>query len=700
MKKRKLLRKNTLLLILVASLIFAQCLQVKSLGARSFEDEDNPRNVDGKLSELNLTGSGYGITSDELSYWAGNLSGGRENDGDGYEVFGTSTIYNLCVEEGYHKIYLNGLTLKTSNGAGIVIGSYAKVDLILRDNSINTIEGTGKSYYGTVNPGIMVEPGGELNIRSESQGENCGKLIVKGGDAVDSYGGGAAGIGGSGGEKSGNNREDCGSINIMGGDIEVTGGSSVYGGAGAAIGGGGACAGDDQTTDSLAGDGKTGGSVTQIAYTGGKLKCSAGKSNATGGNAAIIGGGGGGAAGRNMDSSPNACHGGNGGNSGKITLGGGLFVGDMLFSPAEGGKNSSTENLNGANGAGLELCISADGLFQVAENQIIQIANGITLCNEGTIKNDGTLNIDGTLDNKAYYEGNGVINGNGTVIGIHELTWNNNDGSELRTEKVGTKLKPAKYLNPTRSGFTFSGWYRDQKLSKSWKLDSDSITEDMILYAGWKKKGVPIASKSKKIPKIIIYKIGKEPISEKLVRPIVSKSYSNKIRWSRVEGADGYYIYGARCNKKKKKEKIELIKDITSKTKTTFVQTKLKKNTWYKYEIIAYKKIDGKKITFARSLDLHTLTRGNKKYTNPSKVVAPSKLVLRLGHTKHIKAKVSLAKRKKTDWHTARVRFLVSNKNVVSISMKGKITARKKGVCNIFAVAQNGKYKKIKVIVK
>ena len=46
------------------------------------------------------------------------------------------------------------------------------------------------------------------------------------------------------------------------------------------------------------------------------------------------------------------------------------------------------------------------------------------------------------------------------------------------------------------------------------------------------------------------------------------------------------------------------------------------------------------------------------------------------------------------------VEFMTSNKKIATVNSSGKITAKGKGSCYIFAFAHNGVFKQIKVIVK
>ena len=57
-------------------------------------------------------------------------------------------------------------------------------------------------------------------------------------------------------------------------------------------------------------------------------------------------------------------------------------------------------------------------------------------------------------------------------------------------------------------------------------------------------------------------------------------------------------------------------------------------------------------------------------------------------------------KKKKLLAHEETFRYYVDDKRVVSLSKKGRIRAKQKGVCTVFVIANNGVAGKIKVIVK
>ena len=96
--------------------------------------------------------------------------------------------------------------------------------------------------------------------------------------------------------------------------------------------------------------------------------------------------------------------------------------------------------------------------------------------------------------------------------------------------------------------------------------------------------------------------------------------------------------------------------------------TKLKKATYYKYIVKAYKMVDGKKVT------------------------------LKKGKTAQITA-IEIKKDKKIKHHR-NLCYESSNTKVVTVTSDGVIKAMRKGNCKIWVYAQNGVYKVITVTVK
>lgn len=171
------------------------------------------------------------------------------------------------------------------------------------------------------------------------------------------------------------------------------------------------------------------------------------------------------------------------------------------------------------------------------------------------------------------------------------------------------------------------------------------------------------------------------------------KKTSIKLTWKKIKGADGYVIYGAKCGKKMAK-----IAKITDSTKKSYTVKKLKKGTYYKFIVVAYKNTaeTEKVITTAKSI--HAATSGGSKGNPISLKLKKSKLKLKTGKT--VKIKASYKKNKKVSVHIAKFRYESSNEKVATVDKKGKVKAVGSGTCKIYVFTQNGICKTVKVTVK
>ncbi len=171
-----------------------------------------------------------------------------------------------------------------------------------------------------------------------------------------------------------------------------------------------------------------------------------------------------------------------------------------------------------------------------------------------------------------------------------------------------------------------------------------------------------------------------------------------KLTWNRVKGADGYEVYGNRCNTKKWIYEYKLKKNIKNGDKKSYIDRKCKKGTYFKYIVRAYKIIDGKKVTIAASKTIHVTTKGGKNGNAKSVKVNKNKVTLKAGKTWRIKA--SEIKESKPLRHHREVSYESSRPKALSVSRKGVIKAKKKGKYTVYAYAQSGVYKKVQVRVK
>ncbi|MGN0155553.1 MAG: InlB B-repeat-containing protein [Lachnospiraceae bacterium] len=179
-----------------------------------------------------------------------------------------------------------------------------------------------------------------------------------------------------------------------------------------------------------------------------------------------------------------------------------------------------------------------------------------------------------------------------------------------------------------------------------------------------------------------------------LARTSKIKNTSITLKWAKASQADGYLIYGNLCGTK---NKYKLLKEVSAGT-TSFTQSKLKKGTYYKYVILAYKLVDGQKVTIAASKTIHATTLGKKYGVAKAVKVNKSKVSLKKGKTFKIKSKE--VKQTNTIKRHRKVAYESSNTAVATVSSKGVVKGVAKGTCYIYVYAQNGVYKQIKVTVK
>ena len=167
-------------------------------------------------------------------------------------------------------------------------------------------------------------------------------------------------------------------------------------------------------------------------------------------------------------------------------------------------------------------------------------------------------------------------------------------------------------------------------------------------------------------------------------------SKSIKLTWKKVKGAEKYVIYGNKCGKKNKYKKLATVKGNSA----SYTAKKLKKGTYYKFIVVAVKGDD----TLAASKTIHVASKGGK-YGNYSRIkLSKTKLSLKSGKSKTIKAvlqkgKTKVKNHRKVVWES-------DNLKVAKVNKKGRITAVGKGNCYVYAYAQNGMSAKIRVTVK
>ena len=208
----------------------------------------------------------------------------------------------------------------------------------------------------------------------------------------------------------------------------------------------------------------------------------------------------------------------------------------------------------------------------------------------------------------------------------------------------------------------------------------------------------------------ITVKIPDEPVINKTkgfgrlkVRSVNQTKTSITIEWSKLDGVDGYLVYGNCCNTSTKTYKYKKLATITNGR--TWTHKNLKKGTFYKYIVKAYKIVDGKKIVTDTSASIHVITQGSKygiarsvSVTKIGNKKNALKITLKKGKTAQITAKE--IKKDKKIRHHRNLCYESSNTAVATVSPEGLIQAVGKGTCTIWVYAQNGVYAALTVTVK
>lgn len=177
-------------------------------------------------------------------------------------------------------------------------------------------------------------------------------------------------------------------------------------------------------------------------------------------------------------------------------------------------------------------------------------------------------------------------------------------------------------------------------------------------------------------------------------------SSSITLKWSKIKSAKKYIIYANKCGKTAKPKRVATVTG-TTKTFKKVAGKKLKKGVYYKFIIVA---IDKNNNVISTSKVIHVATKGSKVGNHKSVIVSKTVIAkarkLSKGKTLKLNAKaVAQSTKLKVKQHVS-LRYESTNKKIATVNKSGKVTAKKKGICYIYAFAQDGVFKKIKVIVK
>ena len=297
--------------------------------------------------------------------------------------------------------------------------------------------------------------------------------------------------------------------------------------------------------------------------------------------------------------------------------------------------------------------VRRDHILNVAEPATLTVPSGIKLTNNGTI-NAYCTSIKGT------------VNGTAPVITHGKLT----------------------------------GWLKDKK--SHWKECSRckaKFNKAAHSFANWKtteKEGLGKSGSRQRTCTVCKY-VQKEtiPAIQVMSLRLAGGDKTVNLRWSKVSGADGYMIYGAKCGRKYK----YAFKKTVGKNTVSWSDRRLESGKYYKYYVVAYKMVNGKKKVIGESGDMHTATLGRGYgYTNRI-TVQNSALCVKAGKAARIRAAATNTNNNIIN-HIAPVRYVSTNVRVATVDGRGRVTARAKGTCYVCCYGMNGLMKRVKVTVK
>ena len=221
-------------------------------------------------------------------------------------------------------------------------------------------------------------------------------------------------------------------------------------------------------------------------------------------------------------------------------------------------------------------------------------------------------------------------------------------------------------------------------------------------YSGWKvTKAAQIAIAGEKVRtcKTCGHKekaaVAALPVQKTPFLGVTSKEKSVTLRWNTVKDADGYMIYGVECGNNRKYRLLRTVRGNVN----SWTHTGLKKATYYRYSVVAYRNINKKKVTIAQTYSMHIATTGTKHAYARNLQVNRTNVVLNRGKRTALRTKIIYSSGKIQN-HIAAVRFSSSNSRVATVNSRGIISARNKGTCIIYCYAPNGVRKNVRVTVR
>lgn len=98
----------------------------------------------------------------------------------------------------------------------------------------------------------------------------------------------------------------------------------------------------------------------------------------------------------------------------------------------------------------------------------------IIWCKNSDLIVEWNFNTDTVIENTTLYA---------KFLPLHIVSFDTNGGSEVSEQLVCEGLLVTRPESPLKVNYYFVGWYKDSDLTLKWEFNTDSVTEDMFLYA-------------------------------------------------------------------------------------------------------------------------------------------------------------------------------------------------------------------------